>query len=404
MSPGPSIVSLTDVGKRFVKYEDRPTLVEGFGNILRRTRRGRLWAVRHVDLEVEAGDAVGVIGRNGSGKSTMLSMLAGVTAPTEGVVRVRGRIAPLLSLGVGFDQELTGRENVYINATILGMSRREIDERLGQIIAFSELADFIDTPVKFYSSGMLVRLGFAVAISADPQILIVDEVLSVGDVGFQQRSFNRMMELQKQGTTILVVSHNMSAIQRLATRTVVLHEGSVRFVGPTSEAISIYYDLLKIDDVENKSGNAPAAGPVTLSPLELLTSDGKDTSFVESQDTVTFRTRLRIGKDVENPVFWFAIRDDMDTLVLAERCTDLGTYETKAGAEFVLTMRLPLRLVAGTYTAGGGLAWGTSAKEAQYTGKKTFYVAGRPMIRGIVDLAPVIGIEADGSPPPDASS
>src|SRR5581483_2154962 len=180
------------------------------------------------------------IGRNGSGKSTTLAMLAGVTAPTEGVVRVRGRLAPLLQLGVGFDQELTGRENVFVNGTILGMSASEIRGSFDEIVAFSEMADFIDTPVKFYSSGMVVRLGFAAAVAAEPDLLIVDEVLAVGDVAFQIKSFERMLAVRERGTTIVVVSHNMSSIRQLADSVVVLHQGEVRYRGAPSEGIWLY--------------------------------------------------------------------------------------------------------------------------------------------------------------------
>src|SRR5438105_3898304 len=170
-----------------------------------RTRRSRLWAVRHVDLDVAPGECVGVIGRNGSGKSTLLQMIAGVTAPTEGSVAVHGRVAPLISVGVGFHPELTGRENVFVNGAILGMSRSTIEQRLDDIVEFSEIAAFIDTPVKFYSSGMAVRLGFSVAIYAHPEVLLVDEVLAVGDLSFQLKSYERMMEIRQSGTTILVV-------------------------------------------------------------------------------------------------------------------------------------------------------------------------------------------------------
>ena len=385
-----TVVSLAGVGKRFVKYEDRPTLVEGITKALKRHRRGRIWAVRHVDLEVEAGEAVGVIGRNGSGKSTLLSMLAGVTSPTEGVVTVRGRLAPLLSLGVGFDPELTGRENVYINGTILGMTRREIDRRFDAIVSFAEMGEFIDTPVKFYSSGMLVRLGFSVAISAEPDILIVDEVLSVGDVGFQQRSFGRMMELQANGTTVLVVSHNVSAIQRVAPRTMVLHDGAVRFLGPTVDAIDVYYDALKLADEEEsgEEGNA-----VRLTPVELFGPDGAPTAVVESHDEVTLTATVRFQTVVERPGFWFAVRDSGGLLLFAERSTSLADREIVPGSEFVLSMRLPMRLVAGTYTAVGGVAWGSPPNVQRVSHRKNFYVAGRAMAQGLVDLAPTVTVD-----------
>src|SRR5690242_6134829 len=166
-----SLITLDNVGKRYTKFEDAPMLVSAALRFRARTKRSQLWAVRNVSLEVAAGECIGVIGRNGSGKSTLLQMVAGVTAPTEGRVAVRGKVAPLISVGVGFHPELTGRENVYVNAAILGLPRRETERRFDAIVDFAEIEDFIDTPVKFYSSGMYVRLGFAVATQVDPDVL-----------------------------------------------------------------------------------------------------------------------------------------------------------------------------------------------------------------------------------------
>ena len=210
-------VRLSGVSKRYVKFDDVPLLVTRL-RFRAKNKRTHLWALRDVDLEVGPGETVGVIGRNGFGKSTMLRILAGVTAPTTGVVSVAGRVAPLISVGVGFHPELTGRENVYVNGTILGMSRKDIDRRFDDIVEFSEVGDFIDTPVKFYSSGMFVRLGFSVAVASSPDVLLLDEVLAVGDFAFQQKCFERIGEIQKQGTIVLMVSHNIDAVRRLCSR------------------------------------------------------------------------------------------------------------------------------------------------------------------------------------------
>ncbi|MHB8467786.1 MAG: ABC transporter ATP-binding protein, partial [Acidimicrobiales bacterium] len=236
-------ISVEGVGKRFVKYEDTPTIV---GRIPwpGRTRRSTLWALRGATFDVAPGESVGVIGRNGSGKSTLLRMLAGVTAPTEGRVRIAGRVAPLIAVGVGFHPELTGRENVYVNGTVLGLAKDEIDARFDDIVRFAEIKPFIDTPVKFYSSGMFVRLGFAVSVLAEPDVLLVDEVLAVGDINFQLRCFDRMAELQARGTTIVVVSHNLNAVRNMCRRTIVIHDAEMRFDGETNDAISLYHDLL----------------------------------------------------------------------------------------------------------------------------------------------------------------
>jgi len=199
-----------------------------------------LWALRDVDLEVPYGEALGVIGRNGAGKSTLLKVLAGVFRPTEGRVRVWGKLAPLIDLGAGFEHELTGRENAVMNGTILGYSKAESEARLARSVAFAELEEFIDAPLRTYSSGMIARLAFAVATDVEPDVLIVDEVLSVGDAAFQKKSFERIQAFRTKGVTILLVSHDMAAISSMCNRVAWLDHGSVRQVGPPSEVLPRY--------------------------------------------------------------------------------------------------------------------------------------------------------------------
>ena len=199
-----------------------------------------MWALRDVSFEVKRGEILGIIGRNGAGKSTLLKILSRVTAPTSGEVRVKGRIASLLEVGTGFHPELTGRENIFLNGAILGMSKAEIRKKFDEIVAFSEVEKYIDTPVKRYSSGMYVRLAFAVAAHLDPEILIVDEVLAVGDASFQKKCLGKMGDVSRAGRTILFVSHNMVAVRSLCTRTLVLRDGKLAFEGATEEAVSAY--------------------------------------------------------------------------------------------------------------------------------------------------------------------
>jgi lipopolysaccharide transport system ATP-binding protein len=202
------------------------------------------WALRDVSFEVKRGEIVGVIGRNGAGKSTLLKILSRITEPTTGEARIYGRVGSLLEVGTGFHPELTGRENVYLNGAILGMKRREIARKFDEIVAFSEVEKFIDTPVKHYSSGMYVRLAFAVAAHLEPDILIVDEVLAVGDFAFQQKCLGRMGAVASGGHTVLFVSHNMAAIESLCDRGIVLEEGSVTFSGGQREAVARYHQSL----------------------------------------------------------------------------------------------------------------------------------------------------------------
>lgn len=204
------------------------------------------WALKDVNFEVQPGEVVGIIGRNGAGKSTLLKVLSRITEPTSGRIELRGRVGSLLEVGTGFHPELSGRENIYMNGSILGMSRREISKNFDAIVAFSEVEDFLETPVKRYSSGMYVRLAFAVAAHLEPEVLIVDEVLAVGDAAFQDKCIRKMREVSSHGRTVLFVSHNMVAVQSLCTRGVILEQGCVTFSGNAKEAVAAYHDRILV--------------------------------------------------------------------------------------------------------------------------------------------------------------
>lgn len=245
-------VEVNQIGKRYRigvstrQYNTlRDTLAGVFHNPKSRlytkmTEENSFWALKGVSFKVEEGKAIGIIGRNGAGKSTLLKILSRVTEPTEGSALIHGRVGSLLEVGTGFHPELTGRENIFLNGAILGMKRTEIESKLDEIIAFSEVEKFVDTPVKRYSSGMYLRLAFAVAAHLDPEILVVDEVLAVGDAEFQRKCLGKMSDVASQGRTVLFVSHNMSAIMRLTDQTVVLERGKVVMQGPTADAVDYY--------------------------------------------------------------------------------------------------------------------------------------------------------------------
>ncbi len=262
-----TLVHAVGVSKKFVRFHRRATSLKE--RIVKRERGGRddFWALRDVDLVVRRGETVGLTGPNGSGKSTLLKVLAGILRPSEGDVQVNGRVASLLELGAGFDGELTGRENVYLNSALLGVPKAETDRLFDQIVEFSELGEFIDNPVKHYSSGMYVRLGFSVAVHVDPDILIVDEVLAVGDAAFQQKCLDRIRLFQHQGKTILFVSHSAAQITSLCTRAVLLSRGHVLFDGAPAEAVKHLNDLLGVDNVERRDeGTARIAAVVLVDP------------------------------------------------------------------------------------------------------------------------------------------
>lgn len=230
------------------EHNDFPTLRETLANLGRRKPPpSRFWALRDVSFDVRPGEVVGILGSNGAGKSTLLKILSRIVEPTSGRVSARGRLTALLEVGTGFHPELTGRENVFLNGAILGMSRRETAARLDEIVAFSGIEPFIDTPVKRYSSGMYLRLGFAVAAHIEPDILIVDEVLSVGDAAFQAKCMGRMGELVGEGRTVLLVSHQLAAVQKLCTRALLLRDGRVATDGPPAAVIRAYLQGLERD-------------------------------------------------------------------------------------------------------------------------------------------------------------
>jgi ABC-2 type transport system ATP-binding protein len=253
--PSPTIVA-AGVGKRFLLHHRRATSLKERLLLHRQSSSEGFWALREVDLEVGAGQTVGLIGPNGSGKSTLLKVLSGILAPTTGTVAVRGRVASLLELGAGFNGELTGRENVYLNAAILGLSRRETERSFDDIVAFAELEPFIDNQVKHYSSGQYVRLGFAVAVHVSPDILLVDEVLAVGDESFQRKCLNKIAEFQQGGCTILFVTHALDLIPRICSRGVVLDHGRVLHDGDPVEAAERLRSLLGTG--ADQSGGAAA--------------------------------------------------------------------------------------------------------------------------------------------------
>src|SRR6267142_5957697 len=236
------------IGARQAHTSLRDAIAAGIRAPLRRFRNGRasatntIWALKDVSFEVAPGEVVGIIGRNGAGKSTLLKIFSRITKPTKGRVELNGRVGSLLEVGTGFHSELTGRENIFLNGAILGMTRREIERKFDEIVAFAETGDFLDTPVKHYSSGMTVRLAFAVAAHLEPEILIIDEVLAVGDVSFQKKCLGKMNDVARAGRTVLFVSHDLNAVNALCGRAILLNEGAIVKTGPAVEVTAYYLD------------------------------------------------------------------------------------------------------------------------------------------------------------------
>jgi ABC-type polysaccharide/polyol phosphate transport system ATPase subunit len=385
------VVSLRGVGKRYVKYDDAPMLLTAA--LRSRTRRSHLWALRDVELEIAAGERVGVIGRNGAGKSTLLQLLAGVTAPTEGVVRVDGRVAPLISVGVGFHPELTGRENVYVNGTVLGMTRKQVDARFDDIVDFAEVGDFLDTPVKYYSSGMYVRLGFAVAVQAEPDVLVVDEVLAVGDLAFQMKCADRMAQVADAGATVVLVSHNLGAVRALCPRSVLVDGGGVVADGATGEVVAAYHERLQAPTDSDAASGAPQ-----VSALRLLRPDGSPATRVRTGDELVVAYQARFPTGARGVVPGIAVLAEDGGLVYTDSALWEPVAEVAPGEVLHCQVRLQAHLPTGTWSVVAGVATGAYAgapgtRSGSATGAATtssrpllFYVDGRDTVSGRTDL------------------
>lgn len=265
--------------------------------------RDIFWALKDIRFGVKSGEVVGVVGRNGAGKSTLLRILSHITEPTVGKAVLNGRVASLLAVGTGFHGELTGRENVYLNGTILGMSKAEVDRKFDEIVAFSGVEAFIDTPVKRYSSGMSVRLGFAVAAHLEPKILLIDEVLAVGDIAFQKKCLGKMEEVASQGRTVLFVSHNMQMIDNLCPRSILLEGGRVIFDGPTTSTIEAYYNLLKANGPDAETGlgdqrHRRGLGQARFARIVLRDQEGVERYRFEQGETACFELTYKVYEPI----------------------------------------------------------------------------------------------------------
>ena len=314
-----------------------------------------VWALQDINFEVKQGEVLGIIGKNGAGKSTLLKILSRVTAPTTGSIKTKGRIASLLEVGTGFHGELTGRENIYMNGAVLGMTKAEIKKKLDEIIAFSGCERYIDTPVKRYSSGMTVRLGFAVAAHLEPEILVVDEVLAVGDAEFQKKAIGKMQDLSTgEGRTVLFVSHNMVSIQQLCTRCILLENGNTVFEGEVYKAITKY--LSKKGEIENRKSLFPIKfGGAVLQDFYITTNNGSKTSDLfsgssyffnfflknESENTIEFNVRLQL----------FDEREELITTLNTFHTND--SYLSEPNEQFELQCMIKkLAFVSGKYSIG----------------------------------------------------
>jgi lipopolysaccharide transport system ATP-binding protein len=342
------------------------------------------WALRDVDLEVPPGQVLGIIGPNGAGKSTLFKLLAGITAPSEGEIRIRGRLAALIEVGSGFHPELTGRENVFLSGTILGLRRREIAARLESIVEFAGIGGFLDVPVKWYSSGMYVRLGFAVAAQLEPGVLLIDEVLAVGDAAFQAKCVQRILDLRRRGTTILFISHDLGTIERLCDRAVLLNGGRVAADGAPAQIVTAYLRQVDRDDRHQPRAGGQGQG-VTIAGLSIHDRSGADVIVARSGDPVRFGVELRVNRPAAPVVVQVMVYSYEEGLLLFECATPPDGLPLADGSVRVCFEVASLGLLPGAYTLGATVRPADSTDACDWWfGRTTLHVESGPALRGRV--------------------
>ena len=405
-------IEVEGVTKAFRLYTDKPTSLKERVLRFRRVRYGHFTALRDINLDIEAGTTVGILGHNGSGKSTLLKCMAGIIQPTAGVVRVAGRMAALLELGAGFHPELSGRENVYLNGSILGLKRVEVDRVFDDIVGFAELETFIDTPVKHYSSGMYVRLGFAVAVNVDPEILLVDEVLSVGDEAFQRKCIDKVKTFQGEGRTIVVVTHAADLVRQMCDRAAALEHGSMVAQGEPNEVIREFRErLLKAatpaEDMSPelvRSELSPMWGRVKIAAA-LVSYATPTQDAVAPGEPMRLDVTLDAPEPVDDVVVGIAVYSSMGWLVFGTNThlhgIDLGTVSGRRQVTFAFP---EVPLLDGTYAVTIGVHTRGGLVYDSWEQLRRFEVAAPGRDIGLVRLPVAIEVDGASSPPTRADS
>jgi len=373
MGDGDIMVEFDHVGKRYSRRGRRGSLRDTLpalaGRLVGRRPRqdnrvSEFWALRDVSFEVRHGEALGIIGHNGAGKSTILKLLAGVTAPTQGHALVKGRFAALIELGAGFHPDLTGRENVYLNGSILGLKRSELDRKMESIVDFAGLEKFIDTPVKHYSSGMHARLGFAVAAHVEPEALLIDEVLSVGDFSFQQKCMKRMEQFRQDGVAIVFVSHNLNAIANLCSKAILLQTGQVVAAGTPAEVIDAYTNAAYtvVSDEEAARITQLEHGRVTrhmeIIAVSMHDADGQPVRSFLADAGATIAVHTQARRDVREPIIGITVRNSAGVIVYETNSSlhKVLVGDVAAGEDVIVSFPLHLHLCHDMYTVTAGIA------------------------------------------------
>jgi lipopolysaccharide transport system ATP-binding protein len=355
-------IEFDKVSKCYRLGKGLPSLREAVGGMFSAAPAKLHWAVRDVSFSLEPGQAMGIIGPNGAGKTTILKLLSKVSFPTSGEIRVNGRMSALIELGAGFHPDLTGRENVYLNGAILGMRREEIRQRFDQIVEFAGIGKFLDTPVKRYSSGMYARLGFAIAAHVDPEILLVDEVLAVGDYAFQQKCHARMAELRQKGTSLILVAHNLEAIRQVCDRGLVMYRGENVFQGTAAEAVITYSDILRKAARESQMATPSEDGlssrvmtfDAEIEKVTLVNGASQPVSVIRTGDKVSVLVDVKFHNAVQEPIFSFTVRTPDGRIVYdtTTRWQGIETRDFAAGEHVQVAFDLSTPLLEGEYELG----------------------------------------------------
>ncbi|BDO42856.1 ABC transporter ATP-binding protein [Cellulomonas sp. NTE-D12] len=356
----PTVIEIEDVSKRFVIRKEK-SLKERIVNFGRSNlHKEDFWALRDISMHIESGTTVGLVGPNGSGKSTLLKVIGGILQPNSGTVRVRGRIAALLELGAGFHPDLTGRENVYLNASILGLSTSQTDKYFDSIVDFSGIEPFIDTQVKFYSSGMYMRLAFAVAVHVDPDILLVDEVLAVGDEPFQRKCMDRIREFQHEGRTIILVSHGLDQVAEICDRAIVLEHGNIKADGPPLESLRVLrsdFDQMRQEELDRSRLEAVEVRAAAEIVAVRVLQDDSDVDVVATGSPVTVRVRVRAESPLDNWILGFGVESATGQTIYGTNSKLQGTPMPRLTGERDFDFDIPaLQLGEGAYSLHGAIA------------------------------------------------
>ena len=378
-------IEITNLSKKYRKGSSSSylTLRDKLAGIFHTRKSAKLdsdefWALKDINLKIMPGEVVGIIGRNGAGKSTLLKILSRITHPTEGEVFLRGRVGSLLEVGTGFHQELSGRENIYLNGAVLGMSRKEVKRKFDEIVSFAEIGEFIDTPVKHYSSGMYMRLAFAVAAHLETEILLVDEVLAVGDMAFQQKCLGKISEIAKLGRTIIFVSHNLGAIENLCSSALVLEGGVVTVSGKVEKVIDSYMSQSQPISSFNKR-----SGPLNLS-FKMTLPSGEKTNTIQVGEELQFNSKLISDTPLHSFEFGIGIEDIFGTRI----CTFHSHYQLKQKISFTKKCEITInwseviltpgryRLIAASYNGGELIAHWENIEELNVV-EGDFYDTGK---------------------------